>query len=186
MIIKYTITRTAKASIDVCLWNTWDHEHLYFVHRQFDGAKILFENQTSALISTKFKIPFIPFSLTGLHALFSITPHEVLVIDTLPFGILTKLTMSFSEITSKETKISNYYELDIPFIIYIFKPLLLRLIDRWNKVNWDEDLPLKTRRQIAVDLGFVDFMGIVSSNKNRKNRGLKLPIPRLKDSILNE
>ena len=186
MIIKHTITRNAHASVDVCLWNTWDHEHLYYVHRQFGGAKILFENQTSAVLATKFKIPFIPFSLSGLHTLFLITQHQVLVIDTLPFGILTKLTMSFTKVSSKVTKISNYYELDVPFFIYIFKPFLLKLIDKWNKVNWDEDLPLKTRRQMALDLGFVDFMGIVPDIKRKKNLNLKLPIPRLKDSILNE
>ena len=40
VIFKFKIERVAPVSKTVCLWNT-DHEHLYFVHRQFNEANIV-------------------------------------------------------------------------------------------------------------------------------------------------
>ena len=56
MEIKFTIEREVAASKDVCLWNTWDHEHLFYVHKQFNSAKILHENATCAVLETKITI----------------------------------------------------------------------------------------------------------------------------------
>ena len=45
-------------------------------------------------------------------------------------------------------------------------------------------MPLKLRRQKAVDLGFRDFRGVVGK-LNEKKQAVRLPIPRSKDSIIN-
>ena len=58
------------------------------------------------------------------------------------------------------------------------------MIQKWNDVNWDEDLPLKMRRQQALDIGFRDFYGRDLVTKKMES-SLRLPIARTKDSILN-
>jgi hypothetical protein len=180
MFLKFTIERTINVSKEVCLWNTWDHEHLYFVHKQFKNAKILIENQKSVVIETRLKVPFIPFEFSCLHSLFEAEDRNVVVIDTLPFGAWVKLEMNYREIGNKQTRLENNYRIYLPFYMAPLLPFLKSLIIKWNNINWEEDLPLKKRRQMALDLGFRDFRGRISSPS--RNTPFSLPIRRTKSS----
>ena len=182
MIFKFKIERVAPVSKTVCLWNTWDHEHLYFVHRQFNEAKILFENKTTAVINTKVKIPFTPFFMSNLHCLYEFEDKNVLVIDTLPFGVIAKVRMEYEEIEEKQTRLTNYYEINLPFYFVPFFLILKAMILRWDDINWEGDLPLKIRRQQAVDLGFRDFVGIDHRLKGKHK--FILPLARTPNSII--
>ena len=184
MEIKFTIEREVAASKNVCLWNTWDHEHLFYVHKQFNSAKILHENATCAVLETKIKIPFLPIFMKSIHCLYEIADRNVLVIDTMPLGILAKVEMIYEEISEKKTKLINNYNLNVPFYFYPFRGIMKYFILKWNRINWEEDMPLKLRRQKAVDLGFRDFRGVVGK-LNEKKQAVRLPIPRSKDSIIN-
>ena len=184
MLINFQITRDVNVSREVCLWNTWDHEHLYFVHKQFQFAKMLYEDSNVAFIQTSVKIPFLPIYLNSLHTMTSLKGGDVMVIDTLPFGVLSKLEMRYIELEPKKTRLINSYLLDLPIFFYPIKSLIPKLIQKWNDINWLEDLPIKTRRQQAIDMGFTDFFGKNKKSKKRLTQ-LKLPLPRTKDSILN-
>ena len=50
------------------------------------------------------------------------------------------------------------------------------LIRRWNEKVWQEDLPLKLRRQKVMRNGFVDFSGLPEKIIDRKREGV-LPYP---------
>lgn len=184
MIINFEISREVSVSRDVCLWNTWDHEHLYFVHRQFQFAKMLYEDSRVAFIRTRVKVPFLPIYLNCLHTMTSLKNGDVMVIDTLPFGVISKLEMKYIEIEPKKTKLQNIYSLDIPIFFYPIRSWIPKMIQKWNDTNWDEDLPLKMRRQQALDIGFRDFYGRDLEVK-KIEPNFRLPIARTKDSILN-
>ena len=182
--IDFKITRDVDVSREVCLWNTWDHEHLYFVHKQFKFAKMLYEDSRVAFIRTSVKIPFLPIYLNALHSMTSLKGGDVMVIDTFPLGVLAKLEMRYIELEPKKTRLINSYSLDLPIFFYPIKWFIPKMIQKWSDVNWSEDLPIKTRRQQAIDIGFTDFFG--KSKKNKKGLAqLKLPLPRTKGSILN-
>lgn len=184
MIINFEITREVDVSREVCLWNTWDHEHLFYVHKQFQFAKMLYEDSNVAFIRTKIKVPFLPIFLNCLHTMTSLKNGDVMVIDTLPFGVIATLEMRYIEREPKKTILRNFYSLEMPFIFYPIKNLIPKMIQKWNDTNWAEDMPLKIRRQQALDLGFRDFYG--KDIKWKKDvEGLRLPLPRTKDSILN-
>jgi len=183
MKVKFEINRTIDVSKDVCLWNTWDHEHLYFVHKQFNKAKILAESNKSVAIETEMKVPFLPIRLKGLHLLFEIEDNNVLVIDTLPFGVRVKLLMQYVVLDKCKTKLINNYEIDLPWFLFPMSLVLKKIIPKWNEVNWLEDMPLKLRRQKALDLGFKDYYGITKDPLN--NRPLRLPIKRIIGSHIN-
>jgi hypothetical protein len=85
-----------------------------------------------------------------------------------------------------ELDLTDINKLNIFFSNYKkkYKGILKYFILKWNKINWEEDMPLKVRRQKAIDLGFRDFRGIVGEERGRK-QNVRLPIPRSKDSIIN-
>lgn len=183
MVINFKIVRDVDVSREVCLWNTWDHEHLYFVHNQFKFAKMLYEDQNVAFIRTSIKLPFLPIYINALHTMTSLKDGDVMVIDTLPFGILSKLEMRYIELGPKKTRLINTYTVDLPMVFFPFKSIIPRFIQNWNDINWLEDLPIKNRRQQAIDMGFTDFFGKSRGGEKRLVQ-LKLPLPRTKNSIL--
>jgi hypothetical protein len=185
MIINFKITRIVNASKDVALWNTWDHEHLYYVHKQFGDSKIIFENKNLAVIHTKMKIPFLPISFNSIHTLINLNDNNVKVIDTMPFGVIADVLMEYIPVTKNRTKLINHYKITAPTIFFPIKKFIPFFIKKWNKTNWNEDMPLKLRRMKAISLGFRDFHGIPKKNISRESYRFSLPIPRLKDSILN-
>ena len=145
---------------------------------------MLYEDSNVAFIQTRIKIPFLPIYLNSLHTMTSLKGGDVMVIDTLPFGVIAKLEMQYIELEPKKTRLINLYSLDLPIIFYPIRSLIPKFIQKWNDINWLEDVPIKTRRQQAIDMGFTDFFG--KNKKNKKHRAqLKLPLPRTKDSILN-
>ena len=184
-IINFKITRFVSASKEVCLWNTWDHEHLYYIHKQFGTSKLLFENKNLAIIQTKMKIPFLPIYFNSIHTLINEKDNNVKVIDTLPFGIVTELLMEYIPIKKNKTKLINHYKINLPAIFFPVRKIIPLVIKKWNRVNWDEDLPLKLRRMQALSLGFRDFYGISGQSRKIITKEFSLPIPRLKDSALN-
>ena len=182
MIFTYTLKKIAPVSKNVCLWNTWDHEHLHFVHKQFRSAHMMFESPHCAILKTKVSIPIIPIPMSCTHCLFQLENQDVQVIDFLPFGVTSKLKMEFREIDSKKTELINTYQLEFPFIFFPLKFILKKIINKWNANNWEEDMPLKIRRQEAVDLGFRDFKGI--DHRLAGQNKLVLPLGRTPDSII--
>ena len=74
------------------------------------------------------------------------------------------------------------------WLVPIMEPILKRLVVFWNKRQWEEDLPIKLRRQKVMRLGFKDFKGLPNKVEDRTYEGpveCKLPVPRLKDSTAN-
>ena len=109
MIINFKISRTINVSKNVALWNTWDHEHLTFVHQQFGKSVILYEDSNVVFIKTRVQIPYTPFFMNTIHTLTRLKNDNVLVIDSVPFGIITKLKMEYIELGKSKTLLNNYY-----------------------------------------------------------------------------
>ena len=66
-----------------------------------------------------------------------------------------------------------------------FYDILKKLIPVWNETVWNEDLPIKLRRQKVIDMNFKDFIGLPKDLKDRKYDGpikFTLPIRRPKKS----
>ena len=131
------------------------------------------------------KIPFLPIKVNTLHTLTNLHDNNVLVVDTMPLGIIAQLHMEYIALGKNKTKLINNYKLDMPIIFWPFKKLIIKVIKKWNATNWDEDLPVKIRRQLALNHGFRDFYG-VQKGKKTDPLSIKLPLPRLKDSVLND
>ena len=43
-IIDWTVTREVNASLNVCIWNQWDHDHLNYTHKGYSETQVFFED----------------------------------------------------------------------------------------------------------------------------------------------
>ena len=76
------------------------------------------------------------------------------------FGVFSKTTSKIIEITKDSCQINTNFKFYLNVRQIILKPLLKFLIHKWNQKLWDEDLPLKLRRQKVLRYNFKDFVGL--------------------------
>ena len=188
-IIERTYERTIEAGRDVVWWNYWDMEHFVFVHDSYVTNRALYEDEKSAVLELGFKIPLFSFmtsnSLTYMMLVDEDT-HKVFNIGL--FGILSITTIKVFKETDRRTRITMNYQFLLEGWRVLLAPLMGHMMGKWNERVWIEDVPLKLRRQKAIDVGFVDFVGLPKKISDRVPRDyrFKVPMRRPKDSPVNE
>jgi hypothetical protein len=184
-ILEIEIKKEIECSAEVAKWNYWDHEHLDVIHEGYEKVDILYENNNFSFGISTLKIPVIPF-LTAKSPLFLVQHDENTQFTfASQFGVLSKTTIKVNPQTRSSCKIVMNYKFYLNGWRIILKPILSRLIPIWNEKVWQEDLPVKLRRQKIIDMGFKDFWGLPKNINERNFNGnieFKLPIPRPKNS----
>jgi len=185
MILEKTLERNIEVSKAVVLWNYFDHEHLDVVHGGYKEAHVLFEKGNYFVNIYKVKIPFIPFFYFKFPVFGFMEDEDTYVNYSFQFGIDSKLTVSVNEIKKDYCKIKMNYKFNLVGLRIIFYPLLKLMVSRWNEKVWMEDMPVKTRRQMVLRMGFKDFYGLPDKIEDRffeDTLKVELPIKRPRHS----
>jgi len=185
-IIEVNIKRKVNCSKDVAFWNYWDHEHLDVVHKGYKKSDIMYDSKNFLFRIDDIRLPVLSFLTTNKTPIFMVQ-HDQNTLHTYaaPFGVISLTTIKIKEITKKSCSINMTYKFCLDGWKKILGPFLKIMIPKWNKRVWNEDLPVKLRRQKVVDLNFKDFIGLpnkTSKKKNKRNYELFLPLPRPKNS----
>ena len=101
-------------------------------------------------------------------------------------GIVSKTTIKIEEIKKDYCHFTMNYKFELNGWRAILRPLLKKLIPIWNERVWDEDLPLKIRRQKVLRNNFKDFYGLPKKIQDRDYNevieDIKLPVKRPRKS----
>ena len=105
------------------------------------------------------------------------------------FGVPSLSTAKYTDKAKNKCLVEVNYKFKFTGIQILLYPIIKYLVPKWNERTWQEDLPLKLRRQKVTNLNFKDFKGLPKNIKERtfSNKSeLKLPIMRLKknDNLL--
>ncbi len=189
-VVERTFTRAGDAGRAAVLWNYWDHEHLVVVHQNYTDARIIYENDTMAALLLTYRLPV--FSFVKSHSLNVMVQHGPNVIKAVNiglFGVPVLTTITIEEAPRDHSTIRITYRFFLLGWRVLLAPLLGRMIPRWNERVWQEDLPLKRRRQKVLRLGFKDFYGLPERPEDRRFDGdlefTKLPLSRLQEVNVN-
>jgi hypothetical protein len=171
---------------EVIKWNQWDFEHLKSVHSAYENPKILVSNKETIVFIDNFKIPLIGIRLKSL--VYSTQwSDKIQITFTQTILFLAKNTIELTQLGEKKTKVKVTYELTGNIFQSLLFPIYKILLQKWNSNVWIEDLPLKLRRQKALEYGFQDFKGLPSNIDERKDISstykCDLPVPRVKNII---
>ena len=181
-ILEVEIQKNINCSKEVAFWNYWDHEHLDVVHSGYTKSDILYDKNNFMFRTDKVKIPFTFFKL--LTPIFMVQHDEnTLYTYAVQLGIISKTTITINSITETSCRVIMNYKFYLNGWRKILKPFLKIMIAKWNEKVWQEDLPIKLRRQKVKDMNFKDFRGLPKKisqriKKKENNISLKLPIPR--------
>ena len=184
-ILEVSINKEINCSAEVAWWNYWDHEHVDVVHDAYKKSDILYDDKNFMFRIDEIKIPKIPF-LTSKTSIFMVQHDKNTIFQfAVQFGIISKTTIKILSIERSICSINMNYKFYLNGWRIILKPILKKLIPIWNERVWNEDLPVKLRRQKVIDMNFKDFHGLPQNIHERKYEGpinFKLPILRSKNS----
>jgi len=183
-ILSRTFKRRVNSSLNVCLWNHWDCDHINYVHKGFyTESEIFYEDDRFVLIFHSLKVPLIPFLKINTIDVTVLKDKNTVCTYGFQFGIPSLSTAKYKEIAKDKCLVEVNYKFKFTGLNILFYPLIKYLIPRWNERTWNEDLSLKLRRQKVIRMNFKDFRGLPKKIKERKFLGpidFKLPITRLK------
>lgn len=173
-------------SSSVAEWNFWDFEHGEFVHQGHVGHWVLYEDSTTAVIISTTRVPIFSFiKYSSLHVMVRVSESLSRAWNRGWLGVIASSDYQFVKLGRDETRVTVTYRFYLQGWRILLSPLLHCQIGRWNEKIWEEDLPLKLRRQRVMRLGFKDFVGLPNLVQDRRadlDNALKLPLPKLKDS----
>ncbi len=179
-ILKVVCENFVAATPEVVKWNSWDSEHLNSVHGAYDAPKYLLTREGEVLFVDRVKVPFFRIRLKCLVFAIQWDSENQITYTLTPF-FLAKNTINVQQINDGTTRVRVIYEFSGNWIQALLFPIFKILIQRWNQTVWEEDLPLKLRRQKALSYGFIDFRGIPDKMEMRKDRtGIykaSIPVP---------
>jgi hypothetical protein len=135
------------------------------------------------------KIPLIPFFSIGTVDLTALKDKNTVLTYGFQFEIPSLTTTKYNEISKNRCLVETNYKFKFTGLQILLYPLIKFLIPRWNERTWNEDLPLKLRRQKVKKINFKDFKRLPKKMKDRKLSSkdeFRLPIKRLRknDSLL--
>ena len=187
-VLEMEFHRELDVSRSVAFWNYWDHEHLDVVHDGYRKSDILYEksNVMLRIDDVNIPIPFIPF-ITLRTLIFMVQEDEkTLYTYAVQMGIVSKTTIKIEEIKKDYCHFTMNYKFELNGWRVILRPLLKKLIPIWNERVWEEDLPLKIRRQKVLRNNFKDFYGLPKKMQDREYHevieDIKLPVKRPRKS----
>ncbi len=184
--LKVVCENIVDAVPEVVKWNSWDGEHLTAVHGAYSNPKNLYSRKGMGLFLDSFKLPFLNVRLKTIVFTAQDTEDCQVTYTLTPF-FLAKNSINVIALGPKRTLVRVTYEFEANAFWSLFFPLIKRMISKWNKQVWAEDLPLKLRRQKALEYGFVDFLGLPNDITQREDRSLlyrcEIPVTKTKGVV---
>ena len=183
-ILNLTFKRKVNACAKVCLWNHWDQDHANYVHKGlYTETEIFYEDDRVILTLHRLKIPLLPFLIINTVDFEVLKDKNTVCTYGFQLGIPSLSTAVYKDIGKDKCLVTVNYKFKFSGLQILLYPLIRFLVPRWNLRTWEEDLPLKLRRQKVKRLNFKDFKGLPSKIKDRKFSGpidFNLPISKLK------
>jgi hypothetical protein len=191
-IVEREFVQEIDVAADVVIWNYFDHEHLTVVHGGYSDAQVLYEKGDTTMLLVTLRIPL--FSFLKSHSLSTMVVEErtetrcrFYDVNMGLFGVPSINSFLIEEVAPDRTRLVTRYKFLLRGWRQLLAPLLYRLLERWNRQIWLEDLPLKLRRHKVLRHGFQDFVGMPDRVEERRFDGrieTRLPVARPADSPL--
>jgi hypothetical protein len=171
----------------VVIWNYWDHEHLDVIHDGYESSDIMYDRDDFLFRVDTIKVPIPFFPFVKLTTPVFMVQHDANTLFTfaVQLGIVSKTTITTKELDVDKCTVKIRYQFELKGWQIVLKPILKKLIPRWNKKVSEEDMPMKLRRQKVLRYNFKDFIGLPKNIEDRVNHepiSIDLPVQRRKNS----
>jgi hypothetical protein len=178
-------------SKEVVIWNYFDHQHVVGTHfKYYSRYKITAEQNEWCLVERFYRLPIIKLKTSSYGFMFLENPNVIRSYQFGKLGLVVDQTIHLEDRGPNRCLVASEYRLEAPAFMKPLEPLWKRITARWFINTWDEDAPMRIRRQQVWNLGFRDFVGVDYINQKTaqpadvpKDRPypVELPVPKLKE-----
>lgn len=183
-----TVEKVEACSPATAAWNYWDLEHSPFIHSGFVKSQVLYDCAEATVLWVEIRLPFLGFLKSGaMHVLTRPSEFEFVAFSRF-FGAPSRTTYTLTPEPGGGTRYRIEYLMDLPRWMAVLRPFLPALLRRWNDRVWDEDVPLRRRRELVMGWGFRDFHGLPERPEDRVRAPaapVKVPLARAGGSPTN-
>lgn len=149
-----TVVREIAVDRAVVMWNYLDFAHLTVVHANYRRAELVYEDDNVVLEHLVHRVPFLPFLRSrSLHFFVKRPPGELFAFTQGLFGIPVVTRIKVESLGEDLSRITVQYRFALDGWRRWLRPWIPAIARRWNERTWQEDLPLKLRRQRALRAG---------------------------------
>jgi hypothetical protein len=177
-------------SKEVVIWNYFDHEHVVGTHyKYYDKFNIVAEKDDWTLVERSYRLPIIGYRTSSFGFMYLENPNLIRSIQFGKLGFTMDQLIHLTDIGPHRCLVATEYRLNVPFFLKPFEGLWRRITERWFVNTWDEDAPMRLRRQQVWQLGFRNFVGIDYINQktakpaelpSERPYPVELPVPKTK------
>ena len=150
--------RQIKLPMAVVIENFCDLDHVNNAHkRPYKYCNIVRKRKNIMYLDVGV-IPIPPLPYVQHYTMFHefIEPNKILHLSKKKnSNYHLKSQVEFNE-DNDITFINHKHEIIIPFFLFPFKNLILKLIDRWSDILWEEDVEIMKTRYEMISKGFKD------------------------------
>jgi len=180
-------------SKEVVIWNYFDHQHVVGTHfKYYSRYKIIAEKNEWSLVQRFYRLPIIGLKTSSYGYMWLENPNLIRSFQFGKMGMVMDQTIELKDLGPDKCLVSTEYRLEAPGIFKPFEPLWRRITAKWFINTWDEDAPMRIRRQKVWKLGFRNFAGIDYINKKTAQPAqipdrpypIELPVPKIKPQDL--
>jgi hypothetical protein len=182
-------------SKEVVVWNYFDHQHVVGTHfKWYSRYRIVAEQNEWCLVERFYKLPVIGVSTSSHGFMYLESPGVIRSFQFGKLGLVVDQTITLKDLGPDRCLVTSEYRLEGPVFIKLLEPVWRRMTHQWFLNTWDEDAPMRVRRQKVWNLGFRDFVGIDYINKKTaqpvdvpasRSYPVELPVPKLKTDLEN-
>lgn len=175
-VLSLKFEKQVPCSADVLLWNYWDGEHLEPVHGGYKYAYILYQGPRFTLCLFGTRAPLIPITVPTLAFVIQNKKYEQLTY-AIQLILLSKTTINIYKTGDRKCTVNVHYQMILPKLLrFLYRPLRT-MVPKWFERVYNEDLPLRIRRQRVLDAGFVDYVGMQKNTKSKSNKPYEFKFP---------
>jgi hypothetical protein len=180
-------------SKEVVIWNYFDHQHVVGTHfKWYSRYKIVAEQNEWSLVERFYKLPVIGLNTSSYGFMFLENPNVIRSYQFGKLGLVLDQTILFKDLGPDRCLVTVEYRLEAPAVFKILEPVWRRITEQWFINTWEEDAPMRLRRQQVWRLGFRNFSGIDYINKKTakpvdlphdRPYPIELPVPKTPNDL---
>jgi hypothetical protein len=185
------VEKEMDCSKEVVIWNYFDHQHVVGTHyKYYNRYKIVAEQNEWCLVERFYRLPVIGLKTSSFGFMYLESPGLIRSFQFGKLGLMVDQTITLEDRGPDRCVVASEYRLEAPSFMKPLEPLWRRITEQWFIDTWDEDAPMRLRRQKVWNLGFRDFAGIDYINKKTAQPAdlpasrpypVELPVPKLKE-----
>lgn len=150
--------REINLPMEIVIENFCDLDHVNYVHKRCYKYCNIVRKKENIMFLDVGVYPIPPLPIAQHYTMFHefIPPNKIIHYSKKKNSNKYVKSQVIFEEKSGVTTFTHKHQLEVPFYLYPFKKMIIKLVDRWSDILWEEDSEIMKIRYAQLKNGFKD------------------------------